>query len=126
MVFMEKSPDFWNYIDELIRTSQILIDRPKGSRHPRYPDFIYPLDYGYLEGTSAIDGSGIDCYLGSLGPQLLDAILVSVDLFKRDVEIKLLLDCTETEKQLALNASNDETMHAMLIRRSLITEPINL
>ena len=126
MVFMEKSPDFWNYIDELIRTSQILIDRPKGSRHPRYPDFIYPLDYGYLEGTSAIDGSGIDCYLGSLRLQLLDAILVSVDLFKRDVEIKLLLGCSETEKQLALNASNDETMHAMLIRRSLITEPINL
>ena len=51
---------FWQAFDRLILESEIVIDRPKGSAHPRYPDFIYPLDYGYLKGTTAMDGSGID------------------------------------------------------------------
>lgn len=38
--------DFWQALDELIRTSEIVIDRPRGSAHPRYPEMIYPVDYG--------------------------------------------------------------------------------
>ena len=45
---------------DLIRTNGIVIDRPKGSTHPRYPDQTYPLDYGYLENTTASDDGGID------------------------------------------------------------------
>jgi F420 biosynthesis protein FbiB-like protein len=115
--FMEKSPNFWNYLDELVRTSLVAIDRPKGSRHPRYPDFVQPLDYGYLEGTSGGDGAGVDVWLGSLKPAHLDAVLLTVDLYKRDVEVKLLLGCDEQEKELALAASNSEMMHAELVQR---------
>ena len=42
---------------------------------------------------------------------------ITVDLFKRDAEIKLLLGCNETEKQLALNASTGDTMRAEIVRR---------
>lgn len=35
-----------------------MIDRPKGSAHPRYPEFIYKVDYGYLKNTSSIDDAG--------------------------------------------------------------------
>jgi inorganic pyrophosphatase len=49
--------DFWQALDSLISMSEIVIDRPRGTTHPRYPDFIYPLDYGYLVFCqSAIDG----------------------------------------------------------------------
>ena len=44
--------DFWNALDELVNTSEIVIDRPKGSAHPGFPDFIYRVDYGYLKNTS--------------------------------------------------------------------------
>ena len=33
--------DLWNALDELVNSSEIVIDRPKGSAHPRFPDFIY-------------------------------------------------------------------------------------
>ena len=32
--------EFWNLLDELVHSSEIVIDRPKGSVHPRYPEQI--------------------------------------------------------------------------------------
>lgn len=36
--------EFWNALDKLVTQSEIVIDRPKGTAHPRYPDFIYEVD----------------------------------------------------------------------------------
>ncbi len=57
--------EFWDFLDNLVASHTLVIDRPKGSQHPRYSDLVYPLDYGYLEGTTAIDGGGIDVWLGT-------------------------------------------------------------
>ncbi len=57
--------DFWKALDELVNNSEIVIDRPRGSAHPRYPNFIYNVDYGYLKDTASMDGSGIDIWVGS-------------------------------------------------------------
>ena len=38
--------DFWDVLDRLVEGSEIVVDRPKGSGHPRYPGFTYGLDYG--------------------------------------------------------------------------------
>ena len=43
-----------------------VIDRPLGSAHPRYPDHVYPVNYGYVEGVLGGDGMEQDVYL--LGP----------------------------------------------------------
>jgi inorganic pyrophosphatase len=45
--------------------SEIVIDRPKGTVHPKYPEFAYQVDYGYLKDTSSMDGAGIDVWVGS-------------------------------------------------------------
>lgn len=109
---------FWAALDQLMASSRLVIDRPKGTAHPRYPDMIYPLDYGYLADTTAMDGGGIDVWAGSDPARGLDAIMVTVDLVKRDSEIKLLIGCTEEEKQLVWHQHNDsESMKGMLIRR---------
>ncbi|MGN0971214.1 MAG: inorganic pyrophosphatase [Aristaeellaceae bacterium] len=109
---------FWAALDQLTASSRLVIDRPRGTAHPRYPDMIYPLDYGYLQGTTAMDGGGIDVWAGSDPARGLDAIMVTVDLVKRDSEIKLLIGCTEEEKQLVWHQHNDsEFMKGMLIRR---------
>lgn len=110
---------FWQSLDTLVRTSKIIIDRPKGTAHPRYPDFIYPVDYGYLQGTLSMDGHGIDIWQGTSGTNEIDAMLCIVDLHKRDSEIKLLLSCTEREKQIIYEAQNDESMSAILLRRGV-------
>ncbi len=110
--------EFWQSVDCLIAQSAIVIDRPRGSCHPRYPECVYPLDYGYLKGTSSMDGSGIDLWRGSADIQKVDAIICTVDLVKRDSEIKLLLGCSDAEKSAVLDFHNDsEYMKGILISR---------
>ena len=108
---------FWNALDELVNTSEIVIDRPKGSAHPRFPDFIYRVDYGYLKNTASMDGGGIDVWVGS-GDKKIDAVMCIVDLMKRDSEIKILIGCTE-EEMAAIYKTHNETpsMKGVLIRR---------
>lgn len=109
--------DFWKALDELVSNSEIVIDRPRGSAHPRFPNFIYKVDYGYLKDTTAMDGAGIDVWVGS-GDKKIDAIMCIVDLMKRDSEIKILIGCTEEEK-LEVYKTHNETqyMKGVLIRR---------
>ena len=109
--------DFWNAIDELVNTSEIVIDRPKGSAHLRFPDFIYRVDYGYLKNTASMDGAEIDVWVGS-GDKKIDAIMCIVDLMKRDSEIKILIGCTEEEKMEVYRTHNEtQYMKGILIRR---------
>lgn len=109
---------FWNMLDELIREHEVVIDRPKGSRHPRYPEVVYKLDYGYLKGTSSMDGGGIDIWRGSENDQKLVGIICTVDKLKGDSEIKLLIGCSEEEIGIAMEFHNEsEYMKGLLIRR---------
>jgi len=108
---------FWEAIDKLVFKSKVVIDRPKNSRHPKYPKLIYPVDYGYLEGTSSMDSGGIDVWKGTSG-DYIDAIICTVDLMKKDSEIKILIGCTEDEKQLVMEVhNNSEYMKGILIPR---------
>ena len=78
---------FWEYLHRLLDDSRLVIDRPKHSRHPRFPEVVYPLDYGFLEGTTAADGGGIDVWVGSQGQRPLSGVICTVDLQKRDTEV---------------------------------------
>ena len=57
--------EFWNALDELVKNADIVIDRPKGTTHPRFPNFVYKVDYGYLKETTSMDGAGIDVWVGT-------------------------------------------------------------
>ena len=59
--------NFWDRIAQMVEESKIVVDRPKGSYHPNFPGFIFPLDYGYLSGTTGGDGKEIDVWIGSAG-----------------------------------------------------------
>ncbi len=117
--------EFWNALDQLVQNSEIVIDRPKGTAHPRFPDFIYRVDYGYLKDTESMDGAGIDVWVGSNGKNV-DAIVCTVDLMKRDSEIKLLIGCTEEEKEIVYTTHNEsQYMKGVLIRRQTLSrEPL--
>src|SRR5690606_7266816 len=110
---------FWEALDRLVAEHQVVIDRPRGAPHPRFPSMIYPLDYGYLEGTGAVDGGGVDVWLGSDPRGGLDAAAITVDLNKGDIELKLLLGTSEAEKGTILQFLNSGSMHAVLYRRGI-------
>lgn len=110
--------DFWMALDTLIANSEIIIDRSKGTAHPKYPDFIYKVDYGYLKNTFSMDGGGIDVWVGTATQKFVDAIMVTVDLIKRDSEIKILISCTDEEKTWIDQTSNETpNMKGMLLYR---------
>ena len=112
--------DFWKRLDSLITVSPIVIDRPKGSAHPRYPDMVYPLDYGYLKGTSGGDGNEIDVWRGTLGENRLVAVVLTVDAVKRDTEMKLLIGCTGDEIEIVNRFyNNNDSMSGMVVLRDM-------
>ena len=111
---------FWQRLDALLGRCQIVIDRPRGSHHPRFPEIEYVLDYVYLDGTSSNDGEGIDVWLGSDVERKLDAVICTVDLDKGDAEMKLMVGCTESEKEYIERFYNEwPDMGAKIIKRSL-------
>ena len=115
---MSRDYIFWQRLDALLERSQIVIDRPKGSVHPRFSDIVYALDYGYLDGTTSTDGEGLDVWLGSDTERKLDAIICTVDLDKGDSELKLLVGCTDEEKAYIECFYNEyPDMGAMIIPR---------
>jgi inorganic pyrophosphatase len=108
---------FWEHADLMVAASQIVIDRPGGSPHPRFADIIYPFDYGYLAGTRGGDGEGVDVWRGSLPDTHVTAVIVTIDTHKRDAEVKLLIGCGEDEQRLALATHQTEWQAAILLRR---------
>jgi inorganic pyrophosphatase len=108
---------FWALLDELVATSEIAIDRPGGSAHPRVPEIIYPFDYGYLTNTVGGDGDGIDAWRGSLPDAQITGVIATVSVPQRDAELKLLIGCTPEEMQQALTTHCQTRQAGILIPR---------
>jgi inorganic pyrophosphatase len=116
--FMEYDTLFWEYIDTMKRENEIIIDRPKGTRHPKYNDMVYDVDYGYIKNTKSMDDGGIDIFVGTENNKNIDALICIIDLLKKDSEIKILMGCTEDEKIKIYKFLNDsEFMKAIMVRR---------
>lgn len=67
-----------------------IIDRPAGSHHPRHPEMIYPINYGFVEGIMAPDGAEQDVYvLGTDEPiKSFEGKVIAVYHRSNDVEDK--------------------------------------
>lgn len=78
--------------DWLGRTVEVVIDRPLGSQHPKYPDLYIEVNYGYVPGTLAPDGSEIDAYvLGATAPLgRCEARVIAIIRRRDDIEDKLI------------------------------------
>ena len=81
------------------RTVRGTIDRPIGSRHPRYPDMIYPVNYGYVDGVYAPDGAEQDVYvLGTDKPlDLFEGKVIAVYHRFHDMEDKWIVSPDGTD-----------------------------
>ena len=109
--------NYWESLDQLVSTHKLVIDRRKGSSHPQFPDSIYPLDYGYLEGTISGDGHGIDVWRGSLESKTVQAVLNTVDTRTKIMETKLIVGCTDDEIDIIWKYHNSYSQSAILVRR---------
>lgn len=86
----------WPGWARLIEAQGITIDRPFGQPHPAFPHIVYPLDYGYINGTRSSDGEPVDVFVGSAATGLVGLIL-TVDYRQQKREAKLLYQCSAVE-----------------------------
>lgn len=115
---IQNTQNFWNIIDEMIKTHEIVIDRPKGTPHPKHPNWIYEANYGYLKGTSSADGDGIDVWVGSNEDKSINGIICIVDSAQCDSEIKILIGCTKEEiENIYARHNKYDSMKGILIRK---------
>ena len=104
---------FWQKLDSLILSSNVVISQEKGTHHPKYLNMVYPVDYGILEDTN-----DIKVFKGSEKRSVVDAVMVVADILKRDLEVKLLWGCTPEEEERILRFINQtDYQKGMLIRR---------
>ena len=97
---------FWQKIDTLFFSSEVVIERPKKTTHPLYANMVYPVDYGYLKDTGAVDNAGVDVFVGSEKSHSIEHIIVAADILKKDIEIKILYGCNEEEIAKILSFMN--------------------
>ncbi|MEY8309501.1 GrpB family protein [Erysipelotrichaceae bacterium 51-3] len=74
------------------KTIAIKIDRPLGSVHPKHPDIIYPVNYGYLPGVFSGDGEELDVYLLGVNEPVADyeGRVIGIAYREDDIEDKLI------------------------------------
>ena len=72
------------------KTVKVTVDRPLGSAHPEYPDMIYPVNYGYVEGIIAPDGEEQDAYILGVDVPIssFEGTIIAIIHRKNDVEDK--------------------------------------
>jgi inorganic pyrophosphatase len=74
----------------------VTVDRPIGSRHPDYPDMVYPINYGYVKGIIAPDGEEQDAYVLGVDEPISEFCgrVVAIICREDDVEDKLVVAST--------------------------------
>lgn len=92
-----------------------MVDRPRGSAHPRCPDLICPTDYRYVARISSMDGQVIDVWMRSSAICRIDGILCTLDSKKMDLDIKIVYSCTDQEKREVYSIMNRLYMRALYI-----------
>lgn len=111
----------WEAWEKAIATQGITLDRPRLSRHPKWPDIVYPLDYGYVNGVRGEDGDELDVFVGTADTGLV-AYERTVDHRKGDTELKLLYNCSPAEIYLVhgfLNFDPSLMQGKLVLRRPM-------
>ncbi|WP_240137660.1 hypothetical protein [Streptomyces sp. MUM 178J] len=107
----------WEHFDRLVEGGSIAIDRAGGTGHPKVPEYVYPLDYGYVEGTDGGDDSGIDIWVGQTLGLGTTALLCTFDPVKMNSEVKIVWNCNEAEIDLIDRFYSPQPQAVLVVRR---------
>ncbi len=74
------------------KTVIVEIDRPIGTPHPKHPEIIYPINYGYIPNVFGGDGEELDVYILGVEERITEPVslkIIGIVYRKNDVEDKL-------------------------------------
>ncbi|MFV0480004.1 MAG: Inorganic pyrophosphatase [Anaerorhabdus sp.] len=113
----ENNAFFWQKVDTLIFSNHLELLYHKGDKHDQHPQLSYPVDYGSLRESQQSEES-LYVFKGSQKASGCNAMVVTADILKKEIEVKLLLDCTEEEEKRILEFLNKTDLQkAVLMRR---------
>ena len=69
---------------------KVVVDRAMGTKHPKHPDIVYPINYGYIPGIIAPDGEEQDAYILGVDVPVKEFVgkIIAIIHRKDDVEEK--------------------------------------
>ena len=118
MIEFENNAYFWQKLDTLYLYSGYQITRKKGEVHPRFQNLIYPVDYGYINDTKSFGKDGVSLYAGSGNRYEISALVVAADILIKELDVKVLVGCTEEEVDQVLRFLNQTNYQkTVLIRK---------
>lgn len=110
---------FWQKIDSLLLSLEYQKVVNKNSSHPHYQSLVFPVEYGHLCDGNDKFKKVCGAFMGSLKENSCDSLIVCCDLLLTQIDVKLLIGCTDDEKKSCLTFMNDITFQkAILIERS--------
>jgi len=77
-------------VDMIGKTVKVKVDRSLGSSHPDYPEHMYLINYGYVEGIIAPDGEEQDVYILGVDKaveEIEEAVRFQEKYFKSHIEM---------------------------------------
>ena len=102
------------------KRATVTMDRPIGAEHPKHPNVIYPINYGYIAGLLGGDGEEQDVYVldADFPLEKCDATVIAVVHRFDDDECKWVASYTDakhTEKEIADAIRFQEQFHDSII-----------
>jgi len=108
---------FWQKIDTLYLSGNLVMTRKKGERHPEFSNLVYPTDYGRLEDTNAVN-KGVSVYVGSGSKTKISGLIIAADILVKELDVKILAGCTDEEIEQILRFLNQtDYQKTVLIKR---------
>ena len=111
-----------NSKDFLNQEVKVKIDRPLGSKHPKY-NYIYPINYGFIPNTISGDGEELDAYILGVNKPLKEFVGKCIAIIHRldDNDDKLIVVPKELEsisEQEIIKATNfqEQYFKSVIIR----------
>ena len=111
----ENNAYFWQKVDSAYMSGDYKTVYKKGSVHPKYPELIFPCDYGHI--NSGDGDSSLKVFKGTKGKKA-DAVVVCANLLQKDLTAIVLVGLSEQEQEDVLKFLNsNEFQKSIIIRR---------
>lgn len=110
-------------VETLLLSGKLNLTKKKGEVHPKFRNLIYPTDYGHLSDTKSSSEEGVSVYAGSGDRNQITALVVAADILTKELDVKMLIGCTEEETDLVLRFLNQTDYQKTVLIRKANTMP---
>lgn len=104
---------FWQKVDAAYMSGNYEVAYKKGTKHPRYPELIFPCDYGHVK-TENDSESSLKVFRGSKTGKI-DAVVVCANVLEKDLSTIVLVGTTNEEKEEILKFLNNNDFQKTII-----------